>query len=167
MTIHDLVKQAVSHEANNWVLPILWGIARLCENGVFGQIGFQNGTSALALLIAAAEANGHVYSMDIRECEEGQERVEREGYADRHTFIHADSAAASFPEQLDLLFIDGGHYYNDVAIDYERHRGSVNKNGVILFHDPITAPGVARFLREQKIPYFELGSGLGMEVVRG
>lgn len=166
MTIHDLVKQAVSIEANDWALATIWGVARLCSRGVFGEIGFQNGSSALALLIAAAEVDGHVYSVDIAPCEDGLERIEREGYADRHTFIQKDSQVAVFPEMLDLLFIDGSHEYFDVAADYDRHAAKMMTGGVILFHDPISWPGVGRFLRERKIPYFELGAGLGMQVVR-
>jgi predicted O-methyltransferase YrrM len=166
VTIDDLVKQAVSIEANEWVLPVLWGIARTRSGGVFGEIGFKCGSSALALCIAAREACGKVYSMDIDECEAGNARVEREGYGDLFTFIHADSASADFPEPLDLLFIDGSHEYTDVRMDYERHRSAVNKGGVIIFHDPISWPGVGKFLDEIKVPYWRFGAGLGMEVVK-
>lgn len=165
MTIHELVKQARGIEANDWCLAVLWGIARLARHGIFGEIGFQYGSSALALLIAAREVKGHVYSIDIDSCEEGRERVTREGYDDLHTFLQGDSAVANFPEELDLLFIDGSHEYEDVVLDYERHSPRVRPGGVILFHDPMSWPGVGRFLREMQIPYFELGAGLGMKVV--
>lgn len=164
MTIHDLVKEAVPIEANNWVLPILWGIARLCPGGVFGEIGFSRGTSALALLIAAEECDGHVYSMDIVPCWEGRDRIQAADLYERFSFIQGDSAVMRFPEELDLLFIDGSHEYSDVKMDYERHRDRVRTGGVILFHDPVSWPGVGRFLEEIRVPFFRLGAGLGMEV---
>jgi predicted O-methyltransferase YrrM len=146
-------------------LPVLWGLARMAENGRYGEVGFKNGSSALALCIAARETNGKVYSIDIDECPEGRARIESEGYGDIHTFIHGDSAAVDFPEPLDILFIDGSHDYHDVKADYERHAPSVRKGGMILFHDPISWPPVGKFLDEAKVPYWRCGSGLGLEVV--
>jgi predicted O-methyltransferase YrrM len=167
MTIEDLVKQAVSIEANEWALAVLWGVARLARHDAprFGEIGFQNGSSALALLIAAREVGGRVYSIDIAPCYEGRARISEEGYSDIFEFIHGDSGAVRFPEPLDVLFIDGDHEYLEVARDYEIHRANVRKGGVIIFHDPISWPGVGKFLDEIKVPYFRLGAGLGMEVV--
>jgi predicted O-methyltransferase YrrM len=166
MTIHELVEQAVSCEANDWVLPVLWGLARLVPGGTYGEVGFKNGSSALAFLIAARETGGHVYSIDIEPCDEGNDRIKAEGYADQHTFICGDSAVVNFPETLDVLFIDGSHEYQDVAADYEKHRSSVKEGGVILFHDPCSYPqGVGRFCTERKIPVFPVLAGLGMEKV--
>jgi predicted O-methyltransferase YrrM len=40
-------------------------------------------------------------------------------------------------EQLDFLFIDGSHYYNDVKIDFQMYKELVRPGGVIAFHDVI------------------------------
>lgn len=165
MTIQELVKQAASSEANEWMLPLLWSLARLPHDADFGEIGFKNGSSALAMCMGACESGRHVYSMDISECRAGRERIEREGYGDIHTFIHGDSAVVEFPAPLDILFIDGSHNYFDVSRDYERHRAIVRRGGVIIFHDPVSCTDVGKFLDEIKVPYLRLGSGLGLEVV--
>lgn len=36
---------------------------------------------------------------------------------------------------LDVLYIDGGHYYECCKIDFERYSNRVKKNGFIFFHD--------------------------------
>ena len=165
MTIEDLVKQAVSIEANEWVLPLLWSFARLRPETICGEVGFKNGSSALAMCIGARESGGRVYSIDINPCREGRARVKAEGYADIHTFIQGDSAAVEFPEPLDVLFIDGSHSYEDVKLDHQKHRSSVKAGGVILFHDPMSWAPCGQYLDEAKVPYFRCGSGLGLEVV--
>jgi hypothetical protein len=38
-------------------------------------------------------------------------------------------------ESVDLLFIDGGHSYEQVKADYEAWLPKVEKDGVIIFHD--------------------------------
>lgn len=145
-------------------MPLLWGLARIVPGVVCGEIGFKNGSSALAMLIGARESGGRVYSIDIEPCDEGRARVEREGYADIHTFIHGDSKIRNFPEPLDILFIDGDHTYLEVASDYERHRDSVKPGGLIFFHDPQTCPeGVGQFLAERGIAVFPILAGLGLE----
>lgn len=37
--------------------------------------------------------------------------------------------------QIDFLFIDGGHMYNNVINDFERYAKLVTKNGIIVFDD--------------------------------
>jgi predicted O-methyltransferase YrrM len=38
-------------------------------------------------------------------------------------------------KKIDILFIDGSHFYNDVRSDFEQWARFVNKDGIILFHD--------------------------------
>jgi len=163
VTIEDLVRSR--NPADRWQTATLWAIAREFPDGVFGEIGFRCGGSALAFCLAAREVGGKVYSIDIDPCEEGRERIAREGYADIHTFIQGDSAAVRFPEQLDILYIDGNHFYPDVRLDYRGHYGTVKRGGLILFHDPVSCVGVRRLLLEEKIMFLPFGAGLGMEVV--
>lgn len=163
MTIHELLEE--TGRFDTWPAALLWSLARAFKDGTFGEVGFREGGSALAFCIAAREVGGKVYSIDIEPCEEGRERITKHGYSDIHTFIEGDSAVMSFPEQLDILYIDGSHDYTDVRMDYKRHWGSVKRGGLILFHDPVSYPGVGKLLDEEGIPYFRYGAGLGMEVV--
>jgi len=163
MNIEDLIK--TRNFADGWCTATLWGVARTFPNGVFGEIGFRCGGSALAFAIAAREVGGKVYSIDKYPCEEGRQRVADAGYADIHNFILGDSAVMDFPEKLDVLFIDGNHTYQDVRLDYKRHYGRVKQGGVIFFHDPVSCEGVRKFVTVERIPFLPYGAGLAMEVV--
>jgi predicted O-methyltransferase YrrM len=47
------------------------------------------------------------------------------------------------PGPYDLLFIDGGHHYSEVAADYAKYRPLVRSGGYVAFHDVIEVPDVA------------------------
>lgn len=40
----------------------------------------------------------------------------------------------------DLLFIDGGHLFDDVRRDWENYRGIVRSGGLVCFHDHVPRP---------------------------
>jgi len=81
-----------------------------------------------------------------------------------------DSACTTFKDSsIDLLHIDGSHYYVDVKHDFETWLPKVNKCGIILFHDTNVLGdryGVWRFWKEIKKKYltyqFDNKYGLGI-----
>lgn len=153
-------------QATDWMLPLFWSLSRWYAPCVVGEIGFRGGTSALAWLVAARDyGNGRVYSMDIDECRDGRELVSELGLSQWHTFIHADSKTAEFPEMLDILFIDGDHSAEGVRADRERHGARVKPGGLILYHDTISVAPVGLYVRSMGIPEIPLGAGLGIEYV--
>jgi len=152
--------------AGDWSLPWLWGAALTYPNGVYGEIGFRDGLSAMAFCLAARENNGRVYSIDKDACLSGNANLKEVGLDGYHTFIQGDSREVDFPEPLDVLYIDGDHTYEGVKADYERHAPRVKPGGVIFFHDPSIWPmDVGRFLLEKGIFILPNGCGIGVKYV--
>lgn len=81
--------------------------------------------------------------------------------------------AAIFPKNdLDFLFIDGGHDYNTVKSDFENYSKFVRSGGMIVFHDVVGLEEVKRYWNEVKVgkTYIEIskneaGWGIGVIVV--
>ena len=146
----------------DWMVPVFWGIARGFKNVKVGEIGMRFGISTLALALAARDVGGHVWSIDIDECIEGRRNVHAAGLSDYHTFIHGDSAAVEFPEELDVLFIDGDHSYQGCSLDFHAHAPRVKPGGVILFHDSESSPDVKRFCEEVGAVSMKMGAGLAV-----
>jgi len=152
-------------QGTDWMLPLFWGIGCKFPNLRVGEIGFRGATSTLAWLLAAQEMEGHVYSMDILACETGLQLVKQAGLSEYLTFIQCDSSATDFPEELDILFIDGDHTYTGVSKDYRKHRENVKDGGLIFVHDTVSEPDVTRFVQDFQIDSIPFGLGLGVEVV--
>jgi hypothetical protein len=162
LTIQQLADWADGTTDTDWMLPVFWGIARGFANVKVGEIGMRHAISTMAFALAARDVGGHVWSLDCDECIDGRRNVLHAGLADYHTFIHGDSAACSFPEPLDVLFIDGEHSYAGVSLDFQAHAGSVREGGVILFHDSMSSPDVRRFCEEVGATNLPMGAGLGV-----
>lgn len=160
--IESLSAWADGRADTDWMLPMFWGIARAFPNVRVGEIGMNRAISTLAFCLAARDTGGHVWSIDIADCIEGRRSIQRAGLADVHTFIHGDSACMEFPEPLDVLFIDGEHTYQALALDYGQHRGMVKPGGVVLFHDTVSYPEVGQFCREIGATDLAMGAGLGV-----
>jgi len=66
------------------------------------------------------------------------------------TFYYGKGQDMSVPTDIDLLFIDDSHSYDDIKANYEHFYPSVKVGGYIVFHDyhfP-TAGGVKEFVDE-------------------
>lgn len=93
-------------------------------------------------------------------------------YAAFSTLVQStfDDALKHFPDgSVDLLHIDGRHYYDDVRHDFESWRPKLSKRAIVLFHDTNVRKrdfGVFRLWAElrQGRPSFEFlhGHGLGV-----
>lgn len=93
------------------------------------------------------------YTLDIKRTKKNIESNNRFNnnyklFADDLTSIRSRGFAESIGG-VDLLFIDAGHSYKDVKLDFENYSPSVNPGGYIAFDDyaipKTTHPGVVKF----------------------
>jgi predicted O-methyltransferase YrrM len=76
-----------------------------------------------------------------------------------------DDVAKTWDQKIDLLHIDGLHDYDNCKNDCDTWAPFLQENGVIIFHDTISAPdGVGLFFSQLEVPKvnFENSYGLGV-----
>jgi SAM-dependent methyltransferase len=147
---------------------------RRAGRGTVLELGVRSGNSTAALLAGVERHGGAVWSVDVDPtCAETFR-----GHPQWH-FVCADSRdkdtirEAGFPQQLDVLFIDTLHEYEQTRSELALWGPSVRPGGRILLHDVEVAAGVWRAVREycntHRLPYrLAHGSnGLGVVYVGG
>lgn len=84
---------------------------------------------------------GH-YINDNLNYEKVMKNIERNNINSNITLIKGDSTDLNtikkfkdFSEKIDLLFLDGAHYYDNVKLDFINYSKFVKKNGLIVFDD--------------------------------
>jgi GT2 family glycosyltransferase/glycosyltransferase involved in cell wall biosynthesis len=161
-----------------------WIMAALRPSRVV-ELGTHNGVSYAAFCEAVLRErlDTRCSAVDAWEGDEHAGFYDESVYADLRRFHDArygafsdlrrmrfDQALDGFaPGSIDLLHIDGRHFYEDVRADFLSWRGKVSDRGVVLFHDTNVHEknfGVARLWAELKgtAPSFEFlhGHGLGV-----
>jgi glycosyltransferase involved in cell wall biosynthesis/predicted O-methyltransferase YrrM len=127
------------------------------------EIGSYLGASASFLAEGIREKGNKVYAVDTwtnLAMSEGQ----RDTYAE---FLHnteplqewivplrglSTEVSQQFDQQIDLLFVDGDHAYEEVRADLEAWLPKVKNGGIVVFHDYNWAEGVQRAVREFVVP---------------
>lgn len=120
------------------------------------EIGSYTGASACYLAAGASQVGGHVYCVDTWGNETMPEG-ERDTFAEFErnvgpvracvTPLRMRSGAIAshrFAHALHLIFIDGSHEYEDVAVDFGIAAGLLAEGGTIAMHDCTLYPGVSR-----------------------
>jgi predicted O-methyltransferase YrrM len=81
-----------------------------------------------------------------------------------------NEVSKDWDKKIDILHIDGSHYYEDVKNDYETWSKFVSDDGVILFHDTCVEDsgvkyGVEKFFKEIDLPKCNFTHCFGLGVV--
>jgi len=136
----------------------LYRLAR--QKGPLVEIGCLHGRSTAVLLQAAKVFGAKVTSIDPflptpntmvssqafwRQNLNDVKLVPQEIYE-----LMSEDAAPLYKDKIGLLFVDGGHTYEDVKTDIACWADKVKVNGIIAFHDMFqyAIPGVARAIVE-------------------
>ena len=138
---------------------------------VFNQAvkGLDTGTRCLAVDTWKGDEHSGLYGPEV--LERLREYHDRR-YASFSQLVPLtfDEAVESFQDgTIDLLHIDGRHFYEDVRHDFETWKPKLSNRAVVMFHDICVREngfGVFRLWEElrAKYPYFEFihGHGLGI-----
>jgi len=111
-------------------------IVDLAQPNLIVEIGTGRGDSTLAFAEGLAmTGRGHIITMDIDECREAK-RVIKEAYVnDFVTFLTIDSLKVNIESDIDILFVDGLHNYNQVKAEIKKYSPFIGTGGMIIFHD--------------------------------
>jgi predicted O-methyltransferase YrrM len=179
MTAYDITARLSADPGQDTAahLMVLYSIARFLPARLALEIGVDDGSTTLPLLVGVAEHGGHLFSVDPAPCEWAKVAVEKSWYGDQWHFSQlksADLAAEIQPGSLDLIFVDGDHSYEGVRADWLNYRDKVRVGGLVLFHDYCNTedfPGIAKLIDEEIRPEWEtwgvavLRYGWGLAVV--
>lgn len=111
----------------------------LPDNPVIVQIGAYIGVSTMAMLEARPDA--YIFSIDIKPWKQERVNIIEAGLDHRRIVrVLGDASQMDWPYSIDMLFIDGSHYYEAVKADCEAWLNKVS--GLVVFHDyiPRSAP---------------------------
>lgn len=135
------------------IYQMVWEKAEKKKDFGVVECGVSVGNSTVAILAGLERAgHGRLWSYDIQTNDTSIENVEKSGLSHRWKFTQTDSldAAAYWPENnVDLLFLDTDHEYENTRDELAEWSKKITRGGRILLHDTLSAPlGVGRAVRE-------------------
>jgi predicted O-methyltransferase YrrM len=175
---------------------VLYALVRAMRPDVCVEIGSARGQSTCSIGLALAEnQHGKLYAIDphqqtawndrasVDTYELIQNHLEVFGVRERVEIVRklSHEAAVGWELPIDLLFLDGGHAYEDVKRDWDLFSPFVVPTGLVLFHDTaweLTAGqgtsaradmGVPRFvdeLRKEGYPVLTLLRDYGLSMLQ-
>lgn len=127
-------------------------------------------TTCVAIDTWQGDEHAGFYKDNVYRAVKGEIAAKYAGFASmmRMTF---DEALPSFADgSIDLLHIDGRHFYDDARHDFESWLPKVAANGIVMFHDTQVRDGgfgVYRLWAElaEKYPAFEFHHGHGLGII--
>ncbi len=174
------------HKKSGWTehVPLAMLLVEMLQPRILVELGTQHGVSYCAFCQSVSEGKSSTrcYAVDtwkgdahatyykesvFQELNEHHRRYDSFSTLLRMTF---DDALHHVPDRsVDLLHIDGLHYYEAVKKDYETWQPKLSERAVILFHDTMETSGgfgVHQLWRELSANFpgfnFEHGHGLGI-----
>jgi hypothetical protein len=133
------------------------------------ELGVRDGNSTAALLAGLEKRGGTLWSVDV----DPACATQFEGHL-QWRFVLSDSrdtatiGAAGVPDELDVLFVDTLHTYEQVRDELAAWGDRVRPGGLILFHDTDSFPeirrAIAEWCRGHGVPFRYLGGSNGLGV---
>ena len=97
------------------------------------ELGVRRGDSTSAFLAAAQEQGGEVWSVDITP---PVVPVEWQGLPFWYPIVGDDlQVSDQLPDDVDIVFIDTSHTYEQTKAELELYAGKVKPGGLIVLHD--------------------------------
>ena len=106
-------------------------------NPVYVEIGTADGSSAIPILKAAQETNGHLHSLDPSDCEDAHRLVKQFEYEKywTHHQMPSDDFFKTYNGYIDFAFIDGDHRWPVVERDIKNCFERLRPGGMIWVSD--------------------------------
>ena len=96
------------------------------------ELGTRTGVSTIAWLYALEQTGGHLWSVDL----DSKPPI---GDHPHWTFIQGDDESdevlTQLPAEVDIVFLDTSHWYENTKRELELYLSSVRKGGLIVCHD--------------------------------
>lgn len=163
-------------------LPFLHACGIAYDHPVIIELGVDQGNTTSALLSAAEEADGALWSCDIADA---SVMVPPAFLASPHWhLLHGDDCSpeilAQMPEQCDVLFVDTDHTTEHTLAVMDAYMPRVKPGGMALFHDTEWAPpanqlpgptstvaaGIDRWCRQHGLSWKNRHGWYGLGMVR-
>ena len=116
------------------------------------ELGTQYGYSTCAFGYAVNEIGGKLYSMDILPVPYASEKMAQRKINKNWILMNGDDLKLPWNKDIDCLFIDSKHTYEQVMGELNKFAPFVNKGGFIIFHDNLVFSGVQRAINEYMEP---------------
>lgn len=137
--------------------------------GTVLELGVRGGSSTVALLAGLEERGGTLWSVDV-------DPASASVFPDhpQWRFVQADSrdespvVDAGLPDEIDVLFVDTLHTYEQVRDELAVWGDRVVHGGVILFHDtdsyPLIRRAISEWCKPRSVPFEFRGRSNGLGV---
>ena len=136
------------------------------------ELGVSDGWSTRALLCGVKNIGGHLTSIDIKDCPEVKQWVNDKNLSKYWSFLEKSDLDYKLEEQIDLLFIDSNHIYEQLKGELDLFSHNVKNTGFIVLHDtnnPRYKEGLNKaleeHLRKNKYQIFRFYHNFGMTVL--
>ena len=124
------------HLSTLYMLTVEFNLKKILE------LGTRTGESTIALLEAAKEIGGNVTSIDIDPCLEAKKLITNTNLEDHWNFIQGNDLSIQWNKEIDHLFIDTSHTYEQTIAELTKFVPFVKPGGIITLHDIISCPEV-------------------------
>lgn len=135
------------------------------------ELGTRTGESTVALLQASQKIGGTVTSIDIEPCNEAKKLVTELNLNKNWKFIQANDLELNWDQEIDHLFIDTSHTYEQTFSELKKFEPLVKIGGIISLHDIISFPevdlAICDYIKNRKdMNYYKYYNNNGLGILR-